>query len=53
MDEPPGSAVATLGSGGYGTLIRKLRAITAKTVDKEPQWRVPGPEIKTGYRPNW
>ena len=53
MDEPPGSTVSTLASGAYGGLIRKLRSITAKTVDKEPQWRVPGQEIKTGYRPTW
>ena len=53
MDEPPGSAVSTFASGAYGGLIRKLRTITAKTVDKEPKWRVPGPEIRTGYRPTW
>jgi hydrogenase small subunit len=53
MDEPPGSTVSTALSLTYGGLIRKLRGITARTVDKEPLWRVPGQEIKTGYRPTW
>jgi hydrogenase small subunit len=53
MDEPPGSTVSTAASTAYGTLIRKLRGVTARTVDKEPEWRTPGREIKTGYRPTW
>ena len=39
MDAPPGSKVSGAASGAYGVVIRKLRDITAKTVDKEPRWR--------------
>ncbi len=53
MDEPPGSKLSTAASGAYGGLIRKLRSITAKTVDREPAWRAPGREIRTGYKPEW
>jgi hydrogenase small subunit len=53
MDEPPGSKVSTAASGMYGTVIRSLRNVTAKTVDKEPKWRKTGRELTTGYRPNW
>ena len=53
MDEPPGSKVSTTASGAYGNVIRRLRAITAKTIDKEPKWRTKGTELKTGYRPPW
>jgi hydrogenase small subunit len=53
MDEPPGSAVSTGVSSLYGGLIRKLRGITARTVDKEPTWRTRGPVLKTGYQPPW
>jgi hydrogenase small subunit len=37
----------------YGTVIRSLRGITARTVDKEPKWRVKGPELRTGYQKTW
>jgi hydrogenase small subunit len=53
MDEPPGSAVSTGASAMYGGLIRKLRSITARTVDKEPTWRTREPVLKTGYTPPW
>src|SRR4029450_12069728 len=53
MDEPPGSKVSTAASGMYGSVIRSLRNVTAKTVDKEPKWRKTGRELTTGYRPNW
>jgi hydrogenase small subunit len=53
MDEPPGSKVSTAASGMYGSVIRTLRNVTAKTVDKEPKWRKTGRELTTGYRPNW
>jgi hydrogenase small subunit len=52
MDEPPGARVSTLGSGLYGGLVRALRSITARTVDKEPRWRRPGPNLLTGYDPS-
>ena len=54
MDEPPGSTVSTGLTGMlYGPLIRTLRSITARTVDKEPKWRTPGQELRTGYQPPW
>jgi hydrogenase small subunit len=53
MDEPPGGKVSSTASGAYGAVIRKLRSITAKTVDKEPKWRHTGDQLTTGYRPPW
>jgi hydrogenase small subunit len=53
MDEPPGARVSTLASGLYGTAIRSLRRITAKTVDEEPKWRVTGSQLLTGYKGEW
>ncbi len=53
MDEPPGSKFSTTASATYGGLIRNLRKITAKTVDKEPKWRHPGRQLTTGYRAPW
>ena len=53
MDEPPGSRVSATASGMYGTVIRSLRGITARTVDKEPKWRVKGTELRTGYQKTW
>ena len=45
MDEPPGSKLSSNGSRIYGTVIRRLRAVTARTVDKEPKWRQKGPKL--------
>ncbi len=53
MDEPPGATVSTMASGLYGGIIRSLRGITAKTVDKEPKWRHRGKELTTGYQKTW
>jgi hydrogenase small subunit len=53
MDEPPGSRVSTAASGAYGGVIRGLRSITARTVDKEPKWRRTGRELSTGYQRPW
>ncbi len=50
MDEPPGGKVSSTLSGAYGTVIRRLRTFTAKTVDKEPKWRHTGRELTTGYK---
>ena len=52
-DKPPGATVSTTASGMYGTVIRSLRSFTAKTVDKEPKWRVKGSELRTGYQKTW
>jgi hydrogenase small subunit len=53
MDEPPGGKVSTGVSGLYGSIIRSLRDITAKTVDTEPKWRAKGQRLLTGYRGEW
>jgi len=52
MDEPPGATVSSAAIGVYGRAIRKLRTMTAKTVDKEPKWRHSGPKLTTGYTPH-
>src|SRR3979490_1771912 len=39
MDEPPGGKVSSAASGLYGSMIRSLRSITGRTLDKEPGWR--------------
>ncbi|HUE84088.1 MAG TPA: hypothetical protein VMM84_18440 [Pyrinomonadaceae bacterium] len=51
MDEPPGSSVSATTISVYGSVIRILRSITNSTVNKEPKWRHPRPELTTGYRP--
>jgi hydrogenase small subunit len=53
MDEPPGARVSTAASGLYGSAIRGLRSMTAKTLDKEPQWRQRGRELLTGHKKDW
>jgi hydrogenase small subunit len=53
MDEPTGAKISATASTAYGTVIRRLRSITAKTVDKEPKWRHTGAELTTGYKRNW
>src|ERR1700680_2855807 len=52
MDPPPGAAVSSSVSGLYGLVIRSLRSFTNDTVNKEPKWRHPRPELTTGYRPS-
>jgi hydrogenase small subunit len=49
MDQPPGGALSSAMSIGYGTLIRRLRGITNTTVHKEPKWRHNRGELTTGY----
>jgi hydrogenase small subunit len=34
-------------------MVRSLRGITERTVDKEPKWRHRGEELTTGYRKPW
>jgi hydrogenase small subunit len=53
MDEPPGATVSAMASGLYGKMIRGLRSVTARTMDKEPKWRHRGKELTTGYQKNW
>ena len=53
MDEPPGGKVSSAMTKGYGAMIRRLRAITNNTVNKEPKWRHNREELTTGYDPRW
>jgi hydrogenase small subunit len=53
MDEPPGGKLSSTASGLYGSVIRNLRGITARTVDKEPRWRHNGDKLTTGARRTW
>ena len=51
MDEPSGATISTAMTGVYGGLIRSLRSITNHTMNTEPKWRRPDPELVTGYEP--
>lgn len=53
MDEPPGAAVSTRAIRAYGGMIRRLRSVTARSLDEEPRWRKPGDALTTGYTPDW
>ena len=53
MDEPPGGKISSTASGLYGAVIRSLRGITERTVDKEPRWRHNGDQLTTGARRTW
>ncbi len=53
MDEPPGAHVSATVSTVYGGIVRKLRGITLRTVDKEPKWRAKGRALLTGYKAPW
>jgi hypothetical protein len=50
---PPGGKVSGTASGAYGSLIRRLRNITLRSVDTEPKWRAKGTELTTGYTKTW
>jgi hydrogenase small subunit len=41
-----------MASGAYGGVIRALRGITARKLDKEPKWRKKG-DLATGYTSSW
>ncbi|MGI8563989.1 MAG: hydrogenase expression protein HypE [Candidatus Dormibacter sp.] len=51
MDEPPGAKVSSTSVGIYGGLMRGLRTMTNRTVNKEPKWRHNRGELTTGYQP--
>jgi hydrogenase small subunit len=50
MDEPPGSKVSTGVAGIYGRAVSALRSLTHSTLNQEPKWRHPRPELTTGYQ---
>jgi len=49
MDQPPGSTLSSSLLSQYGRLIRRLRGITNRTVNREPRWRHPGSALTSGY----
>ncbi|MFD4573359.1 hydrogenase expression protein HypE [Streptomyces sp. NPDC058417] len=53
MDEPPGGHVSSAASTVYGSVVRRLRHFTEKTLDREPKWRGKGEKLTTGYRAPW
>jgi hydrogenase small subunit len=53
MDEPPGARMSTSAVLMYGRTVRSLRSFTKMSLDKEPQWRSPGPELTSGYAAPW
>jgi hydrogenase small subunit len=53
MDEPPGARLSTVATGVYGSGIRRLRTMTMSALDEEPQWRVRGRELLSGYYQPW
>jgi hydrogenase small subunit len=53
MDEPPGARMSTSAVLMYGRTVRALRSFTKASLDHEPPWRAPGPELTTGYAAPW
>ena len=51
MDEPPGAKVSSGISSLLGGVVRSLRGITNRTLNKEPRWRHRRAELTTGYTP--
>jgi hydrogenase small subunit len=51
MDQPPGAHLSSSIIGSYGKMIRMLRSITMRTMNKEPKWRHTGRRLTTGYEP--
>jgi hydrogenase small subunit len=49
MDEPPGARISSSASNLYGSLVRRLRGVTVRTLDHEPKWRRPSDQLLTGY----
>ena len=49
MDEPPGGKLSTGVVGVYGRAVSALRSFTNATLNEEPRWRHPRPELTTGY----
>ncbi|HUG70482.1 MAG TPA: hypothetical protein VMM76_22220 [Pirellulaceae bacterium] len=51
MEEPPGAKLSTQAVTMYGKTVKALRKFTQASQNKEPEWRQPGAELKTGYEP--
>jgi hydrogenase small subunit len=53
MDAPPGGSLSSMLNKPYGAVIRRLRAITNDTANKEPKWRHNRDRLTSGYNPRW
>jgi hydrogenase small subunit len=51
LDEPPGAKMSSSAVMMYGRTVRALRNFTRASLDREPPWRHPRPELSTGYKP--
>ena len=51
--EPPGGSLSSVLLKSYGPMIRMLRGITNKGLNKEPKWHHNRPELTSGYEPRW
>ena len=49
MNQPPGSLLSSQAIMTYGKAINALRKYTQTSLNMEPTWRRPGPELMTGY----
>jgi hydrogenase small subunit len=49
LDEPPGAKLSSAAVAVYGRTVRALRGFTRASLNKEPDWRHPRPELTTGY----
>jgi len=52
MNEPPGAIMSSSAVGMYGRTVRALRSFTRMSLNREPEWRTPGPELTSGYQPS-
>src|SRR5262245_50467049 len=53
IDEPPGATFSSLAIGPYGGMIRALRGITNRALNKEAKWHHARAELTTGYEPEF
>jgi len=53
MDEPTGASFSSALNRPYGVLIRRLRAITNASLNREAKWHHNGRELTSGYNPRW
>jgi hydrogenase small subunit len=54
MDEPPGGGLSSgVLASTYGPLVRTLRAITNRSVNREPKWRHNHAELTSGFSPRY
>ena len=51
LNEPPGARLSTSAVVLYGNTVRALRSFTRASMNVEPEWRHPRPELTTGYAP--